>query len=82
MAFKHKKKWPKLSKEVVKKDIKRTSHLEDTFQFQLNALNITCETEYKFSRDAIGNPKTGIRAALKEAGLKDWLKSLPITARK
>lgn len=35
-------------------------------------VGIKCEREYKFARDAIGNPKKGIREKLKRAGLKDW----------
>jgi hypothetical protein len=48
------------------------SKAEDTLSFQLTALKVPFEREYKFCRDAIGNPKKGIREALKKAGLKDW----------
>ena len=48
------------------------SKAEEELAIQLTALKIPFEREYKFCRDAIGNPKKGIRNALKESGLKDW----------
>lgn len=48
------------------------SALEETLALQLRALCIAHEREFAFARQAIGNPRTGIRAALKAAGLRDW----------
>lgn len=48
------------------------SQLEEALAFQLTALKIPFVREYKFARDAVGNPKTGIRKRLNEQGLKDW----------
>ena len=38
----------------------------------LAVINPSFKREYRFSRDAIGNPSKGIRVALDRAGLKDW----------
>lgn len=48
------------------------SKAEEELALHLKAEKIPFDREVRFCREAIGNPKTGIRAALKEAGLKDW----------
>ena len=48
------------------------SRLEETFALLIKAEELpTPCTQYKFSRDIVGNAP-GIRARLKAAGLKDW----------
>ena len=49
-----------------------SSSLEAHTDLQLRCLGFPYVREYPFARDAIGNPKKGIRAALASAGLKDW----------
>ena len=50
----------------------KLSELEELFHKHVTMAGITCEREYKFARDAIGNPQQKIREKLKYAGLKDW----------
>lgn len=50
-----------------------SSNLERTFETRWRQLNgPELESEYRFARAAIGWPRVGIRAELKECGLKDW----------
>jgi len=52
--------------------VAKLSNLEAIFALQLKALDCDVVREYRFALAAIGNPKEGIRAKLKKAGLKDW----------
>ena len=49
------------------------SHLEDTLLFQIRAYKLPePEREYRFAAHHVGGPGKGVKARLKEAGLKDW----------
>ena len=52
--------------------MKRVHVGEHLMELGLRALKIPYEREFKFARDLAGNPKTGIRLALKKLDLSDW----------
>jgi hypothetical protein len=58
------------------------SELEELFYQHITMTGIICEREYKFARDAIGNPTKKIRALLSFAGLKDWRFDFAIPSQK
>lgn len=48
------------------------SHLERELALQMLAANLSPVKEYRFAREAVGNPTRAIRATLADAGLRDW----------
>jgi hypothetical protein len=52
--------------------VKKESMGERAMETWLAYLRVAYEPQYTFARALIGNPKKGIRLALKLAGLKDW----------
>jgi len=51
---------------------KRYSAAEELLAFQLQAIEIKFEREYRFAAIAVGGTGTGVRERLRSAKLKDW----------
>lgn len=50
----------------------QSSHLEELLALHLRCKSIEHVREFRFAREAVGNPKKNIRETLKANQLKDW----------